>query len=101
MGNISRPEFVVVDGEKVRVDDPKPYSWWSRRPRLHLAIADALCEHPRGRAYDDRRRSVSLANVCGMTPAQVDALPGIGPKRLTELKKWLADLGLSLRDPAA
>jgi recombinational DNA repair protein RecR len=32
---------------------------------------------------------------------ELSRLPGIGPKRLTELKKWLADLGLSLRDPAA
>ena len=33
--------------------------------------------------------------------AKLRSVPGIGPKRLAELKKWLADLGLALRDPAA
>ena len=97
MGSISRPEFVVVDGEKVRIDEPKPYAWWGRRRRLHRGIVDALF---RGRNTRNTP-GLSLADVCGMTPAQADALPGIGPKRLAELKKWLADLGLALRDPAA
>lgn len=89
-GEVSLPPTVVVNGQKVAIHVKHGYDWWAAS--VGRVVAWAVTE---GR----RSRDASVADLCRMTEAEVDALGGVGPKTLERIKKWLDALGLRLRDP--
>lgn len=87
------PPYVVIGGEKVDLTARRGLDWWGRRSGLGGHVAAALTRQ------DDRK--LSVAELCHLTEVELGEVGGIGPKSMTKIKKWLAGLGLSLRDPAA
>ncbi|HJZ59437.1 MAG TPA: hypothetical protein VKE74_31115 [Gemmataceae bacterium] len=90
------PETVWVPARSgpaaVGFDQQLGWAWWHRASGLHPDLIRALLPGEKG--------ETSLRRVCETDPAQLYQCPGVGPRRLAQLRAWLAAAGLRLKgDP--
>lgn len=103
---ITLPDAVTVGGQKVAIDQQLTYEWWRSKTSLHADALRGLLvkygkEGPNGQYhqntwYRHRHRTMSLADICVHTEAEIGDIDGIGPQRLAKLRQWLRSLGLRL-----
>jgi hypothetical protein len=73
-------------------DQPLGWAWWHKASGLHPDVVRAILPGGRG--------EVSLRRVCEMSSFDLLNSPGVGMRRLDQLRNWLAAAGLRLKgDP--
>jgi hypothetical protein len=76
----------------VGFDQPLGWVWWHKASGLHPDLVRAILPADRG--------AVSLRQVCEMTPCDFLECPGVGVKRLAQLRTWLGKANLRLKGDA-